>query len=393
MIFLKNIGWTTLAQIAASSAFIYTLLAARLLGVENYGIFQAAMGIFGLFSFLHLPFYFGSVHCVGRARAEDRPAVLGGLLTLALAVTIFIGLFFSLSAAAGSSLLKSPSITPWLACGALIAANTLLTLFHGTIQAEHRFRLFAFAKIAEVSLVLTGGVFFISQLGPAGAISGYTIAMLCVFGCFILRFRPTLSAAWAGKILREEWPALGRLTLVLGFLLVLEHAPAVWARSILSAEESGYFGALYNLRNTVFPFALAVTLTFYSHRLAQAEAKSLLRQALGLIAGLAVIFEITALGFSSTVVLLFYGREFLPAAAHLPLYGLALTLQMFAMLLLFSRLAENRLALGPLLLALIVFSGGLYFYGHTISGIIAAQAAGALICLAGLLIPVHKEHG
>ncbi|MBP9865775.1 MAG: oligosaccharide flippase family protein, partial [Candidatus Omnitrophica bacterium] len=108
MRFLKNIGWTTLAQTAASAAaFAYTLIAARTLGVENYGLFQAVMAIYGLFSFIHLPFYFGSAHCVGRSRAEKRPRVLGAFFTLSLIVAGLTLAIFSVSSSAGSSLLKT----------------------------------------------------------------------------------------------------------------------------------------------------------------------------------------------------------------------------------------------------------------------------------------------
>ena len=152
MLFLKNIGWTTLAQTAASAAaFAYTLFAARTLGVENYGLFQAIMAIYGLFSFIHLPFYFGSVHCVGRAQTDDRPRVLGAFFTLGLIAAGLTMVIFSLLASAASTLLKTD--TPvWFACAALVAATTLLTLFYGSLQAQHRFPHFASAKCAAERL-------------------------------------------------------------------------------------------------------------------------------------------------------------------------------------------------------------------------------------------------
>jgi len=389
MLFLKNIGWTTLAQTAASAAaFAYTLIAARALGVENYGLFQAGMAVYGFFSFIHLPFYFGSVHCVGRASLSGRPKVLGVFFTLSMVAAGFTFALFTALSSVGNTLLKTADPGVWFACAALVAVTTVLTLFYGSLQAQHRFPLFACAKIAEVSLLLLGGSWMLrSGWGPAGAVSGYALAMSCVILYFIFRFKPAF-VSWpdAKTLLREEFPALFRLTLALSFLLILEHTPAIWARFVLNSTQSGYFGALYNLRSTVWPFALAVTLTFYSHLLAGENPKKLLRQALAFIAFLALGFELCALFFSEDLVRLLYGNAFIPAAKGLALYGISLSLQMAVMLLLFYRLGKNQLRIIPLLISLAVFAAAILWAPRTIAGIWLAQAAGAAICLAGLLL-------
>jgi len=394
MLFLKNIGWTTLAQIAASAAaFAYTLIAARTLGVENYGLFQAVMAIYGLFSFIHLPFYFGSAHCVGRARPDDRPRVLGAFFTLSLVAAGLTLVIFGVLSSAGNAILKTADSSIWFACAALIAVNTILTLFHGALQAQHRFPLYASTKIAEVLLLLIGGTgMLLSGWGPAGAVSGYALAMTLIIFYFVFRFKPAF-VSWPDirGLLKDELPALRRLTLALSFLLVLENIPAIWARYALDETQSGYFGALYNLRGAIWPFALAITLTFYSHLLAGEEPKPLLRQALLLIAGLAAGFEIGALLFSDWLVRLLYGNAFVPAAEYLALYGLSLSLQSIAMLLLFYRLGKNQLRVTPLLISLAVFFAALYWGDKSIAGIWTAQAAGAAICLVGLILPKRQS--
>lgn len=390
MLFLKNIGWTTLAQTAASAAaFAYTLLAARTLGVENYGLFQAAMAVYGLFAFIHLPFTFGSVHCVGRSNEASRPRVLGALFTLSLLAAGFTFVIFILSSSSASAILKtSGNHNIWFACAALIAVTTILTLFYGALQAQHQFSLFASAKVAEVTLLLIGGSWMLrSGWGPAGAVSGYALAMACVIVYFIIRLKPAF-VAWpeVQNLLKEELPALYRMTLSLGFLLILENIPAIWARSTLHETQSGYFGALYNLRSAVWPFALTITMTFYSHLLAGEESKRLFRNALVLIAVLAAGFEIIALFFSEGLVKTLYGSTYMPAAKYLALYGISLALQMLTMLLLFYRLGKNQLLVTPLLISLAAFAAALYWGDRSIAGIWIAQAAGAAICLAGLLL-------
>jgi O-antigen/teichoic acid export membrane protein len=339
-----------------------------------------------------LPFYFGSAHCVGRSRAENRPRILGAFFTLSLIVAGLTLVIFSVSSSAGSSLLKTSSNAAWYACAVLIAVNTILTLFHGSLQAQHRFPLFASAKIAEVSLLLLGGTWMLrSGWGPAGAVSGYALAMTCILLYFVVRFKPAfVSWSEAKTLLQDEFQALRRLTFALGFLLILENSPAIWARYTLNETQSGYFGAIYNLRGAVWPFAMAVTLTFYSHLLAGDKSKSLLRQALMLIAGLAISFELGALLFSNWLVRLLYGNAFAPAAQYLALYGISLALQMAVMLLLFYRLGKNELRIPPLCISLVIFFGTLLWGNHSIAGIWLAQAAGAAACLVGLLVPKRR---
>ncbi|MBP9866131.1 MAG: hypothetical protein KBC91_06990, partial [Candidatus Omnitrophica bacterium] len=327
-------------------------------------------------------------HCVGRSRAEKRPRVLGAFFTLSLIVAGLTLAIFSVSSSAGSSLLKTSNNAVWYACAFLIAVNTILTLFHGSLQAQHRFPLFASAKIAEVSLLLLGGTWMLrSGWGPAGAVSGYALAMTCIIFYFVVRFKPAfVSWSEAKTLLQDEFQALRRLTFALGFLLILENIPAIWARYTLNETQSGYFGAVYNLRGAVWPFALAVTLTFYSHLLAGEKSKPLFRQALLLIAGLAIGFELGALLFSNWLVSLLYGNAFAPAAQYLALYGISLALQMAVMLLLFYRLGKDELRILPLLISLTIFFGALIWGDRSIAGIWQAQAAGAAACLVGLLV-------
>lgn len=104
-----------------------------------------------------------------------------------------------------------------------------------------------------------------------------------------------------------------------------------------------------------------------------------------LIAGLAICFEGGALLFSNWAIRLLYGNDFAPAAKYLALYGLSLSLQMIAMLLIFYRLGKNQLRVIPLLISLAIFGTTLYWGDRSIAGIWIAQAAGASACLVGLI--------
>ncbi|MDD5671228.1 MAG: hypothetical protein PHN49_06295, partial [Candidatus Omnitrophica bacterium] len=78
MRYLRSVGIFTIAQAAAAIlAFFYALIAARLLGVVQFGLFQALMGIYGLLAAFSMPLNLATVHCVGISAPDKRRCVAG----------------------------------------------------------------------------------------------------------------------------------------------------------------------------------------------------------------------------------------------------------------------------------------------------------------------------
>ncbi len=394
MKFLKNIGWVTLAQIiAGAGAFFYTLLTAHFLGLAEFGLFQAIMGIFSTLAVFHLPLYFASVHLVASAPAEKRDLLLASLLHLALkACVIVLILFAVLAFPAAQHLHARGPLVVWV-CGLLVASNALLTIYYGALQAHRKFVFFAGIKVAEVSLTLLAGMAAMRWgLGAVGAILGYAISMTLMTLYFSLTTKLPQPNVASKALVYSEGNRLLKLTGILFFMLALENLPAIFARLRFTPEISGYFGALYNLRSMVWAFSLAITLTFYAHLLGGDDAKQL-RQHTWIILGLLGSGAIVCAWLLHTFVFhTLYGRDFWPAATFLPYYFTSVVIQMLTMQLLIDKAGRNQLNLAHLLPAAIFFILLIIFTAHSIPALITCQIAAC--CLAGFTVFMfsQKQH-
>ena len=78
MFYLRNVGLFAIAQmVSATLAFLYTVLVARYLGVEKYGLFQALMSFYGLCLAVTVPLNLATVHCVATTEETKQPKVVG----------------------------------------------------------------------------------------------------------------------------------------------------------------------------------------------------------------------------------------------------------------------------------------------------------------------------
>ena len=82
--FLASVGLLSAARaIAGLLFFVYTLLAARFLGVSGFGLFQAVMGLFGMLAAVSVPLNLATLHAVSVSPADARARVVGSFLRLA----------------------------------------------------------------------------------------------------------------------------------------------------------------------------------------------------------------------------------------------------------------------------------------------------------------------
>jgi O-antigen/teichoic acid export membrane protein len=380
MFFFIHVSLLSAAQLAAGlAAFVYTLVAARILGVENYGLFQAVMAIYGAFSIVYLPLNMATIHCVGRAQSTHKALVAGELLKFALVAAAATCALLAALAPLLVHWLKASSALPILVTALLVAATIILTTFYGMLQAIGRYFEFSVIKTLEAIFTLGLGTWALSHgWQTAGAVFGYLASMSLVSLWFFTRGH--LFAFRGGEEvpeLEEEAGRLARLMLALGVVLAIEHLPAIAARLRLNTADSGLFGALYNLRGAVWPFALAISLPLYAHVVSGKAEERLLKKALFLVALLAVGFLAAAVFMPQLIFLILYGEAFLEGAPYMAVYGVSLAVQMVMMVLIFYESAAGTISPRRLVWPFVCLAGGILFLGTSVPGLIAAQILAA----------------
>jgi O-antigen/teichoic acid export membrane protein len=385
--FLKDVSVISIAQlIAGAAAFAYTIIAARFLGVENYGLFQALMALFGTLSVMSLPLNLATVHCVGVTESAHKRAVAGEFIRIAfIGGCTFTGIVV-LCAPWIARMAQSSTTAPVIGMALLLTLRPVLTAFYGALQGNNRHQAYSISKISESFICFASGTLLILfGAGASGAILGYVIALGAV-ALFYFTQRDLYEFKTGFSHVKQEFQSVSKILIAFGVFLFIDNAPIVLGRARLSSELSGYFGALYNLRNVLFPFAFAISVPFYSRTLAHQSEGGMLAKALGLVAILGGVFIAAGYLGGEWLIDLIYGSEFRPAAAHMAYFGCSLFLQMITLVLIFHFSAKRRLVLFFLVIPLLLVACLLGMSDVTITRLITVQIIGwvsYLMCVAG----------
>ena len=206
-IFLKDVGIVTIAQIVVGlSALLYTIITSRLLGVADYGLFQAVMALYATVSVFNLPLNLAATHGVGVSEDHIKPKIVAEFLWIAvlvggLSTIIIIGLSPWLK-----NIMNVGSLFPVLCMSLMIITRAVLTTLYGTLQGDNRYPLFSAAKIIESLICLgVGATLIMVGAGASGGILGYVVAMLVVivffFGETYVNFQKNLFTVKMNSVL------------------------------------------------------------------------------------------------------------------------------------------------------------------------------------------------
>jgi O-antigen/teichoic acid export membrane protein len=386
-VFVRDVGLVSAAQaLSGIIALCFTVLAARLLGIVDYGLFQALLALFATLSFFILPLYLGSVHCVGVVAAEDRKKAVGELLLMSGSFCLVLASGVVITSGQLAYHLHSRSVLPIIVMAALLIAKALLTVVYGAFQAQHRYGLFSVSKIVESSLCLVVGLALVwGGGGVAGALLGYVAGAVCLLIYSIMKL-DLFEWDWSTRLLRQEFHSLWKLFLALGALMFIGNFPILFARARLDVQLSGYLGALYNLRNVVLPFSYAVSIPFYSRIISSKSEFHLVVKALILVSLLAVGFVSAGLLFSREIIGAIYGQEFLGASGYMAFYGISLWGEMATMIVLFHMVSKRDFSLYALIIPVVITSAALLILRNLSIGVIMTiQIIGWLVFLGSII--------
>ena len=372
--FLRNLGIVTVVHaVAGLLALVYNMIVSRRLGVADYGLFQAIMAIYSTLTIFVGPLNMATAHCVATCEDSVRPCVVGKFVRFALWVGGGCSGVVICSSLWLTELLHS-SVFPFIWLAALVLATAVLTTFYGALQALGAYLRYAVAKVSESLIgLVVGSLLVVGGAGTSGAVLGYVLGMMSILLFFSLRrsfysFGPSTYDAGA------ELRAFVNILIAYGLIFFVGDFPVVLARSRLSAELSGLYGALYNLRNLVLPFCLALATPLYSRTVSAPDGHKTFLQVLVPVLGLGAAFLGVGVLCPRLPFRFIYGAAFVKASDYMTLYGVALALQMVSVITIFYQVARRRLLLIGLLVPVVVIVIGMILPGLTIRRIIVAQS-------------------
>lgn len=392
MAYLKRTGISVVSEVLAGVlVFAYALLLARLLSLHDFGLFQAALGAFGLLSIPAVPFHLISLDSVRQAGgiSQGRPGILRLTRTTIALYGAALILWISGYAAAGR---LSPDFYCWWTAGLTAAAAVILRILIGAWQAELRFFALAGLRVFQAVITVAAGFLMVKAgTGATGAVAGYGLAAALAALVIFPYKRKLSSLETAPPVSPEEKRTALRITGVLAFVFCVEHLPVIAAKARFDAETSAAFGALYNLRQVIWPFAFSIAYSFYAHYHSGEERKALTKKTLVMITVLGALFALAACAAPQTILTLLYGSSYAAAAQWMPLYALSLYLQMLAIIILFQALAERRKIGFILMIGSALFIVWILWPGSSPLGMITAQILStACVLLLMRILPEKK---
>lgn len=349
--FLKDITFFSMAEAFSGIVyFVYILISARLLGVVNFGLFQAVMGLYGILFLFGQPLKVATIHAVATSKDQMQDSALGSFLRVSLLIGSAYFVLLGVLSPQLAKILHADTLWPILSLAFLLLVSTVLTTFYGGLQGKNLYLYFSITKVVGSLIVIILGVVLMKlRFRASGAIAGYAGSM-AVLTIFFFSRRRLFNLKKGRYFIRHDLIPLARPLAVMGIHLFVLNFPAVVARIRLTEDMAGLFGTLFSLRNLVLPFALAVVLPLYSRTISKQGEPRMLRKAIILVFILGIIFIAIALLCPTWFFQTFYGRDFVLASRYMALYGCALLMQMISMVILFHAAAKKNFSFGLLLI-------------------------------------------
>lgn len=392
--YLVDVAFYSAAQAVASLLMLlYVFVTARLLGKNEFGLFQALMGLFGILNVYGTPLNIAAVHVVGQACSEARDAVLGRFVLIGLAIGVCVACILLVASPVLGQTLHCDSILPFLSLAVFVIACSVLTVLYGGLQGQNRYMFFSLTKMAESAAIpCIGIVLMLLHSGASGAIAGYACAMSLAI-LFLLVRKGLCSFRKPAESAGHPFKDIAPLMSVLAVLLFINDFPMVVARSRMSADDAGLFAAIFSLRNMAFPFAFAIAVPLYSRQVSGLTEDHLLLKSLLLTGALSAALVTVAVFGGEFLISTAFGGGYLESARYFPLYCCGLGLHALCTVLMLSMARGFGRSLLFIVVPVLIVGSLMFVRDCTIDKIILAQVAALMCCIAMSLWRGCRGHG
>ena len=330
---------------ANALAYVFTVLAARLLVPSAFGELAALLGVLLVGTVPATGLQTAAALYLGGTPRSRTPAVLARLHTAALVTALAVVAAGVLVAAPLTALLHLPDATAVVWLVALLLPSTLVSGYQGILQGTGRYGRLAAVNACVGLAKLVGGTAGLVLGGtPTSALAGMTVATVAAaaFG-WVCCGHPGLSRGVRAPLVA----ALRASGALLGFVLLL-NLDLLLARHHLTAAHAGEYAVGAIVAKVAFWLPQGVGVVMLPRLADEEHRRRLLPSALALVAGVGALLALGTAALGSAALPLIGGSAYgttLGAATWL--FAVLGTLLALAQLLLYSGIAtSDRLAVG-----------------------------------------------
>ena len=367
------------ASVANALGYVLTVIAARVLGPAEFGAFSALLAFIIVGNVAALAIQATVARDIAR-RVSAGDSVLSGLLLAGIVGTALI-----VAAPAITGFLSLSSAVAAVAAAVAIAALTATGPALGTIQGQERFSALGVAVGGQAGLRVAGGLAGMA-LSPtaASALVGIAAGLVIAGAVTWLLARPSFHG---GKGLRPAVATtLGAGSLLLGFV-IMTNADVVLARHVLTAEESGLYGAGAIFTKIAFWLPQFVPLVAFPALVDPNRRRGAMRIGLLAVAGCGAVLVIGTALFAEQVVRLVAGSQYEDLTTWVAGFTALGAMFAIAQLVVYAHLASgDRPTTAVVWIVLLIYVAVVEATATTLLGVLApALAAATIVCLWGLI--------
>jgi len=357
------LAFMIVATFAASFAnYLFNIIAARLLGKEDYGVLASLLSIFIVFSVPTTAIQAEVAKRVALHRAQDDPrgvhgVISGFFLFLALAGLVVFLSFCALSRPL-AGFLKMTTPLPLMVLGSAVALSSIYPVALGTLQGHQLFGHLGANMIFQATVRIGLGVLLIKAgWGVSGAMGASTVGLAAAMALALAQGRAVLEGIRdAARIrLRDFLPGLLPVLALVTMFWSFTSLDILIARRVLDAAAAGDYACAVFMGKIVLFLPSAVSMVMFPktaelHARGQGTTSTLFRYlSVGLL--LSGAAGACYLLFPRFLINLLYGSEFQGAASVLGIFGMAMALYSAVNILLLYFISVQFLRL-PLLMTL-----------------------------------------
>ncbi|WP_426244262.1 lipopolysaccharide biosynthesis protein [Nocardioides sp. LHG3406-4] len=321
----------------------YTMIAANVLGPQQYGAFAALMNVLLVISVVSL-----GLQATAARRISADPDHVGQIEAAIMRVTyrasLGLGVLLLLLAPVVNHVLRLDSLTTAVVLAFAAVPVTVMGGQAGTLQGERRWAALAALYLAAgVPRLVLGTALILWQPTEAWALVGVAVGGCApvLVGWWALRHQRApglVSEHHAGRqILRES---LHNSQALLAFF-ALSNVDIIVARNVLDEHAAGlYAGGLILAKAMLFLPQFVVVVAFPSMATA-GQARRALTRSLGVVAALGVVGTLAAWALADVAIVFVGGADYAEIKSQLWVFAVLGTLLSMLQLLVYSVLARQ----------------------------------------------------
>ena len=319
--------------LAGFLGYLYHLLMGRLLGPSEYGVLASLLSLLYVFSVPTATF--SLVATKFAADFKKSRQFLEKTEKKSFLFSLLFFLFFGALTPLIASFLHLQALLPILLIGLCLALGFLVTFKGAILQGRLNFVPLAVGGTANAAIKLLLGIIFVYfGLGINGAILPMVIGAIFSYFYFqhfliskeVMVKEETSSPKLTNK---EIWGYTKPIFLFTLAFALLYSIDIIFARHFLAPQEAGWYGALSTLGKIIYFLVSPLSLVLFpmASRKKSQEEKSdrLFRFSFSLAILIAIFLTAAYFLFPNLILRVFYGEQFLPAAAYLGLFGIFLS--------------------------------------------------------------------